>query len=116
MRRERRRPEYFVPVADSPGEITSEFSSSINRSELASHLLNLHLQRVNLHERGLSKSLLGRECTYGYTSGRFIHAEVKSMKFVMPGGSGQVGSLLARALSADGHEVVVLSRHPKQAP
>jgi len=32
------------------------------------------------------------------------------MKIVLPGGSGQVGTLLARALRRDGHEVVVLSR------
>jgi uncharacterized protein (TIGR01777 family) len=32
------------------------------------------------------------------------------MKVVIPGGSGQVGTFLARALQADGHEVVVLSR------
>ncbi|HEX8320626.1 MAG TPA: NAD-dependent epimerase/dehydratase family protein [Longimicrobium sp.] len=32
------------------------------------------------------------------------------MKIVLPGGSGQVGTLLARAFVADGHEVVVLSR------
>ena len=34
------------------------------------------------------------------------------MKLILPGGSGQVGTLLARAFSADGHEVVVLSRSP----
>src|SRR5688500_10581963 len=34
------------------------------------------------------------------------------MKVVIPGGSGQVGCLLARALHADGHDVVVLSRRP----
>ncbi|MFF7731484.1 DUF1731 domain-containing protein [Streptomyces sp. NPDC007984] len=34
------------------------------------------------------------------------------MKFVMPGGTGQVGTVLKRALSAVGHDVVVLSRHP----
>ncbi len=34
------------------------------------------------------------------------------MKIVIPGGSGQVGSMLARAFVADGHEVVVLSRNP----
>ncbi|HEX7242087.1 MAG TPA: TIGR01777 family oxidoreductase [Longimicrobiaceae bacterium] len=34
------------------------------------------------------------------------------MKIVIPGGSGQVGTLLARALHAEGHEVVVLSRTP----
>ena len=35
------------------------------------------------------------------------------MKFVMPGGTGQVGTVLKRALSAAGHEVVVLlSRKP----
>ena len=34
------------------------------------------------------------------------------MKVVIPGGSGQVGAILRRALSAAGHEVVVLSRSP----
>ena len=38
------------------------------------------------------------------------------MKIVMPGGSGQVGTLLARAFHADGHEVVVLSRRVYDAP
>jgi uncharacterized protein len=38
------------------------------------------------------------------------------MKVVIPGGSGQVGTLLARAFSGDGHEVVVLSRNPHKAP
>lgn len=32
-------------------------------------------------------------------------------KIVLPGGSGQVGAILARAFVADGHEVVVLSRN-----
>ncbi|MEP7074745.1 MAG: TIGR01777 family oxidoreductase [Acidobacteriota bacterium] len=32
------------------------------------------------------------------------------MKIVIPGGSGQVGSMLARAFTADGHDVVVLTR------
>jgi NAD dependent epimerase/dehydratase family enzyme len=35
------------------------------------------------------------------------------MKVVIPGGSGQVGTILARALHADGHDVVVLSRQPQ---
>lgn len=34
------------------------------------------------------------------------------MKIVLPGGSGQVGTLLARHLAAAGHDVVVLSRAP----
>jgi uncharacterized protein len=38
------------------------------------------------------------------------------MKIVMPGGTGQIGTLLARAFVADGHEVVVLSRTPRNAP
>ena len=38
------------------------------------------------------------------------------MKIVIPGGTGQVGTVLARQLHADGHEVVVLSRTPKAAP
>jgi uncharacterized protein (TIGR01777 family) len=38
------------------------------------------------------------------------------MKIVLLGGTGQVGTLLARAFVADGHEVVVLSRKPGKAP
>lgn len=38
------------------------------------------------------------------------------MKIVIPGGSGQVGSILARAFCRDGHEVVVLSRRPETRP
>src|SRR5216684_576722 len=38
------------------------------------------------------------------------------MKIVIPGGTGQVGTPLARAFVADGHEVVVLSRNPRHAP
>ena len=38
------------------------------------------------------------------------------MKIVIPGGSGQIGTVLARAFVADGHEVVVLSRKPVSAP
>ncbi|MFQ5503026.1 MAG: TIGR01777 family oxidoreductase [Phycisphaerae bacterium] len=34
------------------------------------------------------------------------------MKIVIPGGSGQVGSVLAHAFRTDGHNVNVLSRHP----
>ncbi|MGW1158154.1 TIGR01777 family oxidoreductase [Streptomyces sp. NPDC002519] len=34
------------------------------------------------------------------------------MKIVIPGGTGQVGTILNRALTAAGHEVVVLSRRP----
>jgi uncharacterized protein len=34
------------------------------------------------------------------------------MKIVIPGGSGQVGTLLARAFQKEGHEVVELSRQP----
>ena len=38
------------------------------------------------------------------------------MKIVIPGGSGQVGTILARAFHGDAHEVVVLSRNPRAAP
>jgi uncharacterized protein (TIGR01777 family) len=38
------------------------------------------------------------------------------MKIVIPGGSGQVGTVLARAFHADGHDVVVLSRDPTVQP
>jgi uncharacterized protein len=35
------------------------------------------------------------------------------MKVVIPGGTGQVGTILDRALTAAGHEVVLLTRHPR---
>lgn len=38
------------------------------------------------------------------------------MKIALPGGSGQVGSVLARAFTRDGHEVIVLSRTRRAAP
>jgi len=38
------------------------------------------------------------------------------MKILLPGGTGQVGTVLARAFYRDGHEVVVLGRSPKPAP
>jgi uncharacterized protein (TIGR01777 family) len=38
------------------------------------------------------------------------------MKIVIPGGSGQVGTVLARAFHRDGHDVVVLSRRPRVEP
>jgi uncharacterized protein (TIGR01777 family) len=37
------------------------------------------------------------------------------MKIVIPGGTGQVGTLLARAFTADGHDVVILSRNPRNS-
>lgn len=38
------------------------------------------------------------------------------MRIVLPGGSGQVGTVLARAFHQKGHSVVVLSRKPTRAP
>jgi uncharacterized protein (TIGR01777 family) len=38
------------------------------------------------------------------------------MKIVIPGGSGQVGTMVARAFHAEGHDVVVLSRRPVMRP
>lgn len=38
------------------------------------------------------------------------------MKIVIPGGSGQVGNVLARSFLRDGHDVVVLSRDPQVEP
>ncbi|HEV7642316.1 MAG TPA: TIGR01777 family oxidoreductase [Pyrinomonadaceae bacterium] len=37
------------------------------------------------------------------------------MKIIIPGGTGQVGTVLARSFQAGGHEVVVLSRRPEKA-
>ena len=38
------------------------------------------------------------------------------MRIVIPGGSGQVGTILARAFHGDGHDVVMLSRRPQMCP
>ena len=38
------------------------------------------------------------------------------MKVVIPGGSGQIGTVLARAFHGQGHDVVVLSRRPDARP
>lgn len=37
------------------------------------------------------------------------------LKIVIPGGTGQVGAILNRTLTAAGHDVVVLTRHPAAA-
>jgi uncharacterized protein (TIGR01777 family) len=42
-------------------------------------------------------------------------SETRDVKIVIPGGAGQIGTLLARAFVADSHEVVVLSRNPGKA-
>ena len=41
---------------------------------------------------------------------------VAPLTIVIPGGSGPVGTVLARAFHADGHDVVVLSRRPEVRP
>ena len=38
------------------------------------------------------------------------------MKIVIPGGSGQVGTILSRAFHHGGHDVAVLSRQPQRSP
>jgi predicted dinucleotide-binding enzyme len=38
------------------------------------------------------------------------------MKIVIPGGSGQVGTILARAFHHGCHDVAVLSRQPQRSP
>jgi uncharacterized protein len=40
----------------------------------------------------------------------------RKLRIVIPGGSGQVGNVLARHLHAQGHVVTVLSRHPEPLP
>jgi len=40
----------------------------------------------------------------------------RSLRIVMPGGSGQVGRMLARYLQEQGHRVIVLTRGPYTAP
>src|SRR5215472_16145315 len=40
----------------------------------------------------------------------------KHLRFVIPGGNGQVGTVLSRYLHAQGHEVIVLARNVVSAP
>src|SRR3954466_13022063 len=44
----------------------------------------------------------------------FPRTRGKPMKIVIPGGTGQVGTILDRALTAAGHEVLVLTRRPER--
>jgi uncharacterized protein (TIGR01777 family) len=57
---------------------------------------------------------------YVFCAGRDILGGIglvsAEMKIVIPGGTGHVGRILARAFREDGHEVVVLSRVPRSAP
>src|ERR1700733_10434833 len=41
-----------------------------------------------------------------------LHKTEMTMKIVIPGGTGQVGTLLARAFHRDGHEVTIWGRQP----
>lgn len=43
-------------------------------------------------------------------------SELRPLRIVIPGGSGQVGRILARHFHAQGHAVTVLSRNPQPAP
>jgi uncharacterized protein (TIGR01777 family) len=45
-----------------------------------------------------------------------IESRVRPLRIVIPGGSGQVGTILARHFHAAGQQVAVLSRHPAPAP
>ena len=40
----------------------------------------------------------------------------QKLRIVIPGGSGQVGNVLARHFHSQGHSVTVLSRHPEPSP
>src|ERR1700733_352980 len=44
-----------------------------------------------------------------------LHKTEMTMKIVIPGGTGQVGTLLARAFHRDGHEVTVWGRQPSMS-
>src|ERR1700682_2371 len=45
-----------------------------------------------------------------------VSARSERMRIVIPGGSGQVGHILARHFHAQGHAVTVFSRSPRPAP
>jgi len=51
-----------------------------------------------------------RGAVFGSRTDGTLIANNLSMKIVIPGGSGQVGTLLARGFEADGHDVTILSR------
>jgi len=40
----------------------------------------------------------------------------RKLRIVIPGGSGQVGNVLARHFHGQGHSIIVLSRHPEPSP
>jgi hypothetical protein len=47
----------------------------------------------------------------------FLHlVRDQKLRIVIPGGSGQVGNVLARHFHGQGHSVTVLSRHPEPSP
>jgi len=41
---------------------------------------------------------------------------VRVLRIVIPGGTGQIGHMLARHFFQQGHSVTVLARHPENAP
>jgi uncharacterized protein (TIGR01777 family) len=45
-----------------------------------------------------------------------LRMALRPLRIVLPGGSGQVGALLARHFQSQGHDVAVLARHPGPAP
>ena len=45
-----------------------------------------------------------------------MDGELRPMKVVIPGGTGQAGTILARAFQERGREVIALSRRPGAAP
>src|SRR5262245_16896149 len=47
---------------------------------------------------------------------RHVHDRHVTMRVVIPGGSGQVGTILAREFHREGHDVVLLSRRPDARP
>jgi NAD dependent epimerase/dehydratase family enzyme len=44
------------------------------------------------------------------------HMQTPPLRIVLPGGSGQVGIIIARHFHAQGHDVIVLARNAKRAP
>src|SRR5205814_2319745 len=58
----------------------------------------------------------GRPRRAAHTSFNVRRQRANVMKVILPGGTGQVGTVLARAFHQRGDEVVVLSRRPQAAP
>ena len=96
----------LLPLPGGPCELVSENRHQGSAAGLPTASTTAEELRERLGTASRAIDLRARQAT----------ANRAEMKIVIPGGSGQVGTLLARAFHGEGHEVVVLSRAPRAAP